>query len=951
MADGAGVPEEGAAEAPEARGAEESPDEWKRLGGEAYKAKDWKEALRCYSAALRGCKPDSAIAVACLNNRAACHAQLKDHESVILDTTAVIEKEPANLKALLRRMVSLDDQGRREEALKDASSVLTMDEKNVHALQIVKKKRDSLTKNPKDNLQKLPQGVPIESLSVFLFTEDRPLQCYACIRSLKKHVKQVRIDLHVFWQASTPACFQSYQLLQSLPETTGVQYGKVAWLEVSRGQLFPAFSRVITKMSVAGQAHVLLLSDKAIFHTDVDATVALNVLREREVAFTARFDINPRVNYFPEFDLLAPAPRMQNFADDPQVVLWTRWYDKSKQAFEKVSRESGWNAILDWTATMVRVQHVQHFFSALLPPIDTLRDLDEKAADWLSRRQRMKRSELKQRSACYRAPVLVTIDPSEFGNPEAADGLLRAHLLRGYGLDGNAGEGKLDAFAKRVGWKPQEVTDYFKGVDSQVIDAKLEGLFEPERYRSSYFDSTRVPPIPPACPLPKAINPPNPLVSWLVPVRNSEEFVLDCLASIETQTGLGAGCQEIILFEDGSEDETRAILRKFAASKPYVKVIENMAQLGVSGALSEAWPLCRGEFVARLDADDEAEPDRLVKQLRYLEQHPTVSVLGGATRSFWTEHRKCTVEKITEKEDGKVVAVIWREFHGNQTSRRREQITLQERGDEVHMVDGPAEYDGCRLIRVGKESLTLNPQKWRAALRAAKGGVSEVILQRRDPLEPACEMKVLHPVLVRATMVFEECISGTTAMLRRAHFEGGRRGERQAEGPFQREHAEGHWTLLTLEPHQHAANIADVLVRTRRHTDNRAARDQAAIYESKCAAVQHHLTKVHAANVDMYDAAAILHCRGPRTPQQGDKLVDVLQEVEHSYLNDFIRPKAKEARGDFWQDFVQGREVALERSLVEMRMRFKELADEVAKAITDVPEHSPRQHRSRTPPR
>merc|ERR1740138_1481656 len=125
----------------------------------------------------------------------------------------------------------------------------------------------------------------------------------------------------------------------------------------------------------------------------------------------------------------------------------------------------GWDAILDWTATIIRVNHVQHFFSALLPPMNTLAELNEKAADWLSRRQRMKRSELKQRAACYKDPVLVTLDPSEFGSPEAADRVLRAHLLTFYGLDGNKGEGKIGELAKQLGWKVQEVTDYFRDVD------------------------------------------------------------------------------------------------------------------------------------------------------------------------------------------------------------------------------------------------------------------------------------------------------------------------------------------------------------------------------------------------------------------------------------------------------------------------------------------------------
>ncbi|CAE8654545.1 unnamed protein product, partial [Polarella glacialis] len=202
---------------------------------------------------------------------------------------------------------------------------------------------------------------------------------------------------------------------------------------------------------------------------------------------------------------------------------------------------------------------------------------------------------------------------------------------------------------------------------------------------------------------------------------------------------------------------------------------------------------------------------------------------------------------------GRLAAAVWREFHGQQTSRKREQLTLVQKGDDVLVVDGPAEYFNCRVMRVGAESMALNPSRWKEALKAAEGGHGEVVLQRRDPPEPPKGSRWFHPMLVRAALLFEDSVAGTTALLRRAHF--------PQECPFPREEAEGHWCWLSLEPHQHAANLADALVRTRRHSANRATRDEADVHESRCAAVQHHLTKVHAVNVDMHDAAALLNFR------------------------------------------------------------------------------------------
>merc|ERR1711862_892083 len=110
-------------------------------------------------------------------------------------------------------------------------------------------------------------------------------------------------------------------------------------------------------------------------------------------------------------------------------------------------------------------------------------------------------------------------------------------------------------------------------------------------------------------------------------------------------------------------------------------------------------------------------------------------------------------------------------------------------------------------------------------------------------------------------------------------------------------------------------------------------------------------SRKYAVEVDMHDAAAIYHLRGPMTPEQGLKLLNVLQQVEYGLLNDYVRPKDPSAGGLFWKDFIDGRELALERALVGIRQIFKEAAERVAEQITNVPEHSPREHRSRTPPR
>jgi len=203
--------------------------------------------------------------------------------------------------------------------------------------------------------------------------------------------------------------------------------------------------------------------------------------------------------------------------------------------------------------------------------------------------------------------------------------------------------------------------------------------------------------------------------------------------------------------------------------------------------------------------------------------------------------------------------------------------------------------------------------------------------------------RALHPLLARAMLPFEECVSGTTALLRRGDF---------AECPFKRVDAECHWAWTQLGAALHIANLADPLVLARRYEGNRAQRDATAIYESRCKALVRHFREAYKVEVDREDAAAMLNFRGPRTPEQGHKILEALEASHNAVFAEYIRPGRDEAakHADFRSDFVQGREAAIERAVVGLRHRFQGLLAEVSRVVTDG-DKSPRQHRSRTPPR
>lgn len=119
-----------------------------------------------------------------------------------------------------------------------------------------------------------------------------------------------------------------------------------------------------------------------------------------------------------------------------------------------------------------------------------------------------------------------------------------------------------------------------------------------------------------------------PLISVLMTVYNRQEFLKAALHSILDQTLRDF---EFIIVDDGSTDGSTAILRDYAAREPRIRLLVKENQ-GLIQALNDGLDLARGEFIARMDSDDVARPNRFAKQIGYLQSHPEVVCLGSCSR-------------------------------------------------------------------------------------------------------------------------------------------------------------------------------------------------------------------------------------------------------------------------------------------------------------------------------
>jgi glycosyltransferase involved in cell wall biosynthesis len=121
-----------------------------------------------------------------------------------------------------------------------------------------------------------------------------------------------------------------------------------------------------------------------------------------------------------------------------------------------------------------------------------------------------------------------------------------------------------------------------------------------------------------------------PKVSILMPCYNVAATVEATLQSIAVQT---YGDFEAVCVDDGSTDATLKILARWAQEDSRFRFVP-LEHQGIIPALNQGLETCRGEYIARMDADDLMHPERLTKQAAYLDDHPEVDLISSLVAGF-----------------------------------------------------------------------------------------------------------------------------------------------------------------------------------------------------------------------------------------------------------------------------------------------------------------------------
>lgn len=169
---------------------------------------------------------------------------------------------------------------------------------------------------------------------------------------------------------------------------------------------------------------------------------------------------------------------------------------------------------------------------------------------------------------------------------------------------------------------------------------------------------------------------PDPDVTVLMPVRNGARFLDSAIASILGQT---LDNYELLICDDGSTDATPRLLAGHARRDARIRV-ETLPRVGLVAALNHGMRQSRAAWVARMDADDVACPDRLRLQMDAAAWYPDAAAIGGAWRVVDANGRARRVVRPPCEPDAIAVALLQHNCLAHPTMLLRRDAVLQEGG-------------------------------------------------------------------------------------------------------------------------------------------------------------------------------------------------------------------------------------------------------------------------------
>lgn len=232
-----------------------------------------------------------------------------------------------------------------------------------------------------------------------------------------------------------------------------------------------------------------------------------------------------------------------------------------------------------------------------------------------------------------------------------------------------------------------------------------------------------------------------PLVSILMPFYNTEAFLDAAISSVRRQTRREL---ELLLWDDGSADGSRAIAERHAAEDPRVRLVSTERR-GYTRALAALHEAAKGTYIGWVDSDDWLAPSALAETTRVLDEHPETALV-------YTDHetmrengrvvglgRRCRLEYTKER-----LLVDFMTFHFRLFRR-----SIYDQLGGLDLTNGHApDYDFCLRVSEVSEIRHLARPLYRYRLRKSSlshAGRVEQIEASRRAVEAAIDRRGMRP--------------------------------------------------------------------------------------------------------------------------------------------------------------------------------------------------------------
>jgi glycosyltransferase involved in cell wall biosynthesis len=218
------------------------------------------------------------------------------------------------------------------------------------------------------------------------------------------------------------------------------------------------------------------------------------------------------------------------------------------------------------------------------------------------------------------------------------------------------------------------------------------------------------------------------LVSVLMPAHNASESIGEAIRSVLAQS---YAALELIVCDDASTDSTRQVAASFC--DPRVRVIHNDVNIGSLQTRNRMAQLARGEYIAWQDADDVSHPERIGRQVAFLDAHADVALCGtGFVRGFDGWRQQIVSRYPTSDEAIRRHIELLRDvpFCAPSTMVRRE-IFLHT-GGMREFFDGIGWYDFDFILRVSERRAVANLPEALYEYRYLSGSQSRAAVPQRS---------------------------------------------------------------------------------------------------------------------------------------------------------------------------------------------------------------------------